>query len=194
MPQVVQVISGRTLAFPPEMFVVAHGAVREQALGRPANFDTYLRCQFTLSIPQLFAGMIGPSLDALSPERLERFQHYVSLYKKFIRPLWRTCRVYHHQPINHRGGVDSSPWFCMEFAGPDRNKAWATIVRISSSGQDTFQFHPKGLDAGKTYRVTLDSTGSQLDLEGWKLIRDGLAIPLEMRTESELLLFEAIDQ
>ena len=191
LPQVLLCYAGRSLAFPPEMFVVAHGAVREQALGRPSNLDTFLRCQFTLSVPQLYSGMIAPSVKSLHPERLERFRHYANLYKTFIRPLWPTSRVFHHEPVNRSGGVESSPWFAMEFSSPDKRKGWATIVRVGYTDDDGYLFKPKGLDLGKTYRVTFDSTGSSIDVRGLELVRDGLAIPLESRIESELLLFEA---
>ena len=192
LPQVTQVYAGRSLAYPPEIFVIAHGAVREQALGRPANLDTFLRCQFTLAIPQLFSGMIGPSLKSLHPERRERFKHYAKLYKSFIRPLWPTAKVFHHEPINLTGDVESSPWFAMEFAAPDRSRGWATIVRIGESATPLYIFRPRGVDVGKTYRVTFDSTGSTIEIKGWELKRDGLPIPLETRIASELLLFEAI--
>lgn len=190
LPQVTMVYAGRTLAYPPEIFVIAHGAVREQALGRPANLDTFLRCQFTLAVPQLFSGMIGPDLKSLHPERRARFKHYAKLYKEFIRPIWPTARVFHHAPINLRGDVESSPWFAMEFATPDGTRAWATIVRIADSDSPVYLFKPKGLDMGKTYQVTYDSTGSTIQIKGWELKRNGLPIHLETRVASELLLFE----
>ena len=190
-PHILMIYSGRTLAFPPEIFNIAFGAVREQALGRPENFNTFLRCQFTLCLPQLFAGMVAPSLDKLSEEHLERFRHYAGIYKTFIRPLWPTAKVYHHEPVNRDSQVDTSPWFAMEFCTPDRSRGWATIVRMGQTQDNAYRFKPKGLDSGKTYRVTFDSTASTITIAGWQLIRDGLAIPLETRISSELLLFES---
>lgn len=189
-PHILMIYSGRTTAFPPEIFNIAFGAVREQALGRPENFNTFLRCQFTLCLPQLFAGMVAPSLDHLSQERLELFQHYAEIYKTFIRPLWPTAEVYHHEPVNMNSQVDTSGWFAMEFTAPDKSRGWATIVRIGLTQDNAYLFKPKGLDPGKTYRVTFDSAGSTIKIDGWQLIRDGLAILLETRISSELLLFE----
>jgi len=194
LPQALMCYAGRTLAYPPESFVIAHGAVREQALGRPQNLDTFLRCQFTLSTPQIYAGMVAPSLAQLSPLRRERFLHYASVYKSFIRPMWSTCRMYHHEPVNRLGGVESSPWFAMEFASPDRSRAWATIVRIGETDDDMYVLRPRGLDPGATYAVVFDSTGSIAEIPGWQLSRDGIGIRLASRIASELLLFQAIEE
>ena len=134
--------------------------------------------------------MVAPSLDHLSQERLELFQHYAEIYKTFIRPLWPTAEVYHHEPVNMNSQVDTSGWFAMEFTAPDKSRGWATIVRIGLTQDNAYLFKPKGLDPGKTYRVTFDSAGSTIKIDGWQLIRDGLAILLETRISSELLLFE----
>jgi len=82
--------------------------------------------------------MMAPSVEGLSPERRERFLHYANLYKQFIRPLLPTCRMYHHEPINARKGVESRPWFAMEFASPERTQGWATIIRLRNGPGDRF--------------------------------------------------------
>ena len=192
MPQVLQVFSGRTVGFPPETFMIAHNAVREQLFGRPSNFDTYLRCQFTLGVPQLLSGMVGPSANEVSPERIRAFKRYADIYKQFIRPILPTANVYHHAPVNYRGGVESNPWFAMQFMAQDRSQGWMTIVRISDEGDSTYLCKPKGLNLGKVYRVTFDSSGDVVDIPGWMLARDGLAVRLESRTSSELLLLTAV--
>ena len=52
-------------------------------------------------------------------------------------------------------------------------------------------FRPRGLDPGKAYRVTFDSTGETAVVGGWELVRDGVPVHLESVLSSELLLFEA---
>lgn len=151
--------------------------------------DTNLRNTFALSTPWILAG-VAPSLEELSPERRERFAHYVTIYKEFIRPILPTCRMYHHSPVSTRGGVTSSGWFVMEYTTPDRSKGWAMIVRIGQTDSDTYLFRPRGLDRGKTYHVTFDSTGETVRLSGFDLVRDGAPIRLESIMSSELLLFE----
>jgi hypothetical protein len=98
--------------------------------------------------------------------------------------------MFHHAPVSSRGGVDSSGWFVVECIAIDRNKGWATIVRIGDSDSDTYVFQPRGLDIGKTYRVRFDSLDSEIEVSGLAMIREGLPVRLENMAASELLLFE----
>jgi alpha-galactosidase len=190
IPREFQIYSGITLGLPPEIFVIHHAGDGGVCVGKPQDLDTVLRLHFSLSTPQIFYGSVAPSLDKFSPERRERFLHYVNIYKEFIRPLFPTCKMYHHAPVTSRGGVTSSPWFAMEYASPDRAKGWATIVRIGKDETDTYLFKPRGLDPSKTYQVTFDSIGATATVDGLRLTQDGLKIRLESIGSSELLLFK----
>jgi alpha-galactosidase len=189
-PHVLQNFAGQTLAFPPENFVIALGACGRWAVARPGNLDGHLRSTFTMSTPMLFAGMVAPNLDQMPPGRIERHVHFARIYKEFIRPLLATCKLYHHAPISSRAGVTASGWLALEYGTPDRTKGWATIVRIGPSDSDRYLLLPRGLDRGKRYRVTFDSSGETATLDGWELVRDGVPVYLESVLSSELLLFE----
>jgi len=191
IPNVLRSYCGQTLGLPPESFVIAFGAYGQPTTGRPGNLDTHLRSTFSLSTPLFFAGMVGPDVERMAPERLEKHRRYAGIYKEFIRPLLPACRMYHHAPVSSRGGVDSSGWFAVEFAAPDRSKGWATVVRIGESDTDTCLFKPSGLDMGKTYRVRFDAADASLTLSGLEMVRDGLPVRLKSLASSELLLFEA---
>ena len=191
MPQLHQIYSGMTVGLPPESLVIAVGAVTEKSRGRPANLDTYLRTSFTLSTPQPIIGVVSPRINELSSERRDRYRHYIDLYKRFMRPMWPTSRMFHHEPVNDTGGVMSRPWFAVEFASENGAAAWATIVRTGPDGSDTYRLRPRGLDVGKSYRVTLDSSGQVAQVSGWELVRDGVAIRIGNVLGSELVLFEA---
>jgi len=191
MPREFQVYSGLTLGLPPEIFVILHGADGGVGVGKIQNLDTVLRMTFSLSTPQIFVGTAAPSVEELSPERRAGFLHYGKIYKDFIRPLLPTCKVYHHAPVSSRGGVESSCWFAMEFAAPDRTKGWATIVRLGKDEADTYLFKPGGLSPGKAYQVTFDSIGTTVTVDGLRLTQEGLKIRLESVGSSELLLLEA---
>lgn len=191
IPRELQVYSGLTLALPPENFVILHLAHGGGAgFGLPQSLDTILRISFATSTPQIFNGIVAPSTDTLTPERRERFLHYGRIYKEFIRPQLPTCRIYHHDPVNARSGVTSSGWFVMEYAAPDRSKGWALLVRIGQTDSDRYEFRPRGLDPGKTYRVTFDSLDTIARVDGLGLVRDGVPVRLENTGMSELLLFE----
>ena len=192
IPRELQVYSGLTLGLPPEILVVLHGAHGAGGLGRPERLQTILRMSYSLSTPQIFIGTVAPSLDDLTPERLELFQRYGKIYKEFIRPLLPTCKMFHHEPVNSRGGITSSDWFAMEFASPDRTKGWALLVRLGESSEETsYQFRPRGLNPARSYQVTFDHLDGQVEIDGWRLTLDGLPIRLDDVGSSELLLFEA---
>jgi alpha-galactosidase len=179
--------AGQTLGQPPENFVIAVGIPVFSA--NQGHFDTNLRATFALATPWL--APVAPSLEDMSPERLERYRHYADLYKNFIRPIFPTAKMYHHAPITADAGMDSSPWFAVEFASPDRAKGWAMFVRVHQGDPDIYLFRPKGLDPAKSYRVTFDSTGSTAIVDGLRLLGGGIPIRLESTLSSELLLFEA---
>jgi alpha-galactosidase len=186
MPHVLRNYSGQTMALPPENFVIAFGLP-----ARPANrghLDTHLRVTYSLSTP--WVATAAPSLEEMNPEIRQKYLHYADIYKSFIRPLLPTCKMYHHAPVTATSGVDGGPWFAVEFASPDRAKGWATIVRMAGGGSDTYVLRPRGLDPGKSYRVTFDSMGTTATVDGLSLMRDGLPIRLESNLSSELLLFE----
>jgi alpha-galactosidase len=187
MPHVLKNYSGQTMHLPPENFVNAFGIPAISA--NRGHLDTHLRVNFSLGTP--FLVPIAPSVEESNPDILREYARYSKLYKSFIRPLWPTCKMFHHAPITAEGDVDSSPWFAVEFAAPDRSKGWATIVRMREGDSDSYVFRPRGLDPARSYRVTFDSTQTTATIAGLRLIQDGLRIRLESTLSSELLLFEA---
>jgi alpha-galactosidase len=109
-----------------------------------------------------------------------------------MRPLLSDCAVYHHAPVSFRDGVNFGPWLAMEFVSPVGTKGWATIVRLGAADvSDGYLFKPRGLDVGKTYKVTFDNTGGTATIDSWSLINNGVNIRLESPLSSELLLYEA---
>jgi hypothetical protein len=129
-------------------------------------------------------------MEDMNPEVAEEYQHYVNLYKGFIRPIMPASRIFHHAPVNAQDGVEE-PWFAMEFDAADRSKGWATVVKLYP-GPTEFVLHPKGLDPGRNYKVTFDSLRSSATISGLQLMTQGLPIRLESSLDSELLLFETI--
>ena len=155
IPREQQSFAGQTLAFPPETLVILHGATGHLSPGYPENLDTILRTSFSLGTPQIFWTIVAPSPEELTPTRRDRFRHYARIYKEFIRPNMRDCRMYHHAPVSDLGGVESGGWFAVEFASADRGKAWTTIVRIGETESPVYQFRPRGLQLDRDYKVTL---------------------------------------
>lgn len=189
MPKVFQMSAGLSVYLPTEILVTPNG----MSTALP-DFVTLLRAIFALgNTPFIFNGILPRCLEDLPPTVMEKWMHYSNLYKKFIRPLLPTCKVYHHDPVNATGGVESEWWFAMEFMSPDREKGWALIVSLYMASPNTYLFKPRGLNKKRKYMVTFDNTGKTEEFDGLRLMRDGLLIHIrwqEGKPASELLLFE----
>jgi hypothetical protein len=178
-----------TVFLPPEAIVIAFGLCRPEEL---PDLDTSLRGAYALgTTPMFFTAMLPASVEEITPEDQERYQHYADLYKSFIRPLLPTCRAYHLAPVNATGGVDSGEWLALQFLSPDREKGWALIVKLSETDPDTYLLQPRGLDDAKSYKVSFDNTRTTKVFSGADLLRDGITISVEPKRRSELLLLEA---
>ena len=188
MPYVYQMLSGLSVFMPPEILVNPNGLANQQDL---PDLDTTLRGAFALgNTPLIYNAMLPKSIETLTPAVREKYLHYVTLYKEFIRPLLSVCKVYHHAPVNGDGGVDSGNWFAMEFVSPEREKGWSTIIRLAGDTTIPYLFKPRGLDAGRKYRVKFDSSGREEVHLASELAQQGLSIRLAEGSASELLLIE----
>ncbi len=189
MPLVYQMAAGFTVYLPPEALQSAyHGMWSESAPDR----ITLLRCIYALgNVPCIYWTQLPGSVAEIDPEALADWRRYARIYKDFIRPLLSAARVFHHAPVSAEGSWDSGLWLAMEFASPERTKAWATIVRFPGNREPRYVFRPKGLDPKRRYRVTFDTAGRTRVLEGSSLARDGLELEVPEEPASELLLFEA---
>jgi alpha-galactosidase len=188
-PYVYRMLSGMSVYLPPEVLVNSNGMAYPKDL---PDLDTTLRGAYALgNTPMIFNALLPKSVDELKPEIRAKFVHYANIYKGFIRPLLPTSKVYHHAPVSATGGVEFGNWFAIEFASADGKKGWATIIRLSKNGSDTYVLKPKGLDQNRTYSVILDNTGGTKSMDGANLMSTGLRIDSKSDRASELVLFEA---
>ncbi len=180
-------LAGKTLCIPPEIIEVGYGTAKERG-----PLDTYLRVNYTLAMPQHVTG-IAPTVEEMSPIVREQCLHYAEIYKNFVRPILPVSRVFHHSPSFLTGESPwEDPWFAMEYASPDGNRAWATIVHRSPSPSNDYLLKPRGLRRDRDYQVTYDSTGEKITRSGLTLVENGINLRLESVMSSELLIFEAV--
>ena len=108
--------------------------------------------------------------------------------------------VFHHTP--DIGLYKPADWCVLEYAARDKSIGYAGIFRLGTgaAGQngtvgrssDEYLFRPRGLDPSRRYRVTLDSIGKEVKVEGFELITNGIRVYLDTPHTSELLLFKEI--
>ena len=189
-PHVYRMASGMSVFLPPEIVVTPNGMYGPH---RQPDLMTTLRGAYALgNTPQIFNQVIyAQEFSEFQPEERVLLLRYANLFKQFIRPMLATCKVYHHEPVNATGSVETGNWFAMEFTSPDKAKGWATVIRLSQEVPATYQLKPRGLDVYKAYKVTFDNSGRYEILDGKTLMDDGLEITIDMKPASELVLFEA---
>jgi alpha-galactosidase len=191
MPYVYRMLAGYSVYLPPESLIAPVGMALPEE--RP-DLDTMLRSLFALgNTPMVFNSLIPKTAAEITTDIREKFLHYTTLYKRFIRPMLPSVRVYHHAPVTADGGVDSGNWFAMEFGSPDHRQGWALVIRLSPKASPGYLLEPRGLDPSKEYEVTFDSTGAREVENGSQIRQHGLRISLSNDTISELVLFEAKD-
>ena len=178
-----KIVNGTTLCLPPERCETILGAIAEGV----ADLNFMLRVG-------LFGHMclsgIYPTMAERHIQSREHWLHAISLYKAFVRPMLPTCRMFHHTPIQRQ--TERGDWVVLECASEDAGRAYVGVFRLNGAREDTYRLRPRGLDAGKSYRVTYDSAGWCRELGGGALMDEGLLVRLAGASLSELLLFEAI--
>ena len=80
----------------------------------------------------------------------------------------------------------------LEIASPDGRQGALAAFHLTQGGERIHRIVPKGLNAGLTYRVTLDNSGAVCTVSGWELLQNGIRLHIPAALSSELVLFEAI--
>ena len=190
-PLSIRAINGLSLFLPPEAICYYHNHVPHAH--QMADIDTHLRV--TLFANTIFVGF-GAQDAGRSTQYFKKTKRYISLAKSFCYPIIaERANVYHHTP--HIGVSQPADWCVIEYAAPDRARAYAGVFTLSGAtgagGSREYTLRPRGLDRSRDYAVTLDNSGSTFRAPGQELANTGLSIRLESALTSELVLFSAID-
>ena len=185
-PRSLKIFNGLSTHLPPEICLRTFGTeVQDHYLF--GDIDFQLRsCLFGQPILR----GIAPTLEELGAARKAHISHALDLYKRVIRPLLPTVRVYHHTPTLPLH--EAQPWCVLEYAAPDGDREVAGIFRLTAPHSGRYTYHPRGLRSGVTYRVTFDNSGDSFERLGFELQRDGIGVVLESALTSELLTIERV--
>ncbi|MBQ9098377.1 MAG: alpha-galactosidase [Clostridia bacterium] len=183
-PRSIAVTNGMTMCLPPEyvdrlvsgMCCHTRGSldlqVRHTLFGRPSTNDY---------------NTVGSEMN---PAQIEFVRHSFDLYKSFVRPMAGKDLMFHHTPeVNgtHPEGV-----CVLERAAEDASRSMIGVFSLCMSGARTEMVFPRGIDAGATYRITFDNSGSTATVDGYTLQQQGIRIALDGALQSELILLEKI--
>lgn len=179
-----KIVNGLTLSLPPEQCMTLLGAISRGT----SDVDFMLRIGL---FGHFCVSGIFPTMEERHAVACERWRHTIHLYKTFCRPILSTCRVFHHTPVLRHN--EPGEWCVLEFAAADATRVYAGIFRLAGAPSDTYHFRPRGLDASRRYRVTMDNYGQSYEFDGHQLINDGLRIRVPGILQSEFLLFETVE-
>ncbi|MBE6568669.1 MAG: hypothetical protein E7658_00455 [Ruminococcaceae bacterium] len=91
-------------------------------------------------------------------------KHSLAVYRDFIRPFQPTAKMYHH---NADGASARRDGFCaMELTAADRTRAAMAVFCLPGHDTSPITVYPKGPDAGRTYRITFDNSGTSAIVSG----------------------------
>ena len=185
-PRSIRAINGMTLFLPPEAICYYHNHI--PMAHQTADLDTHLRV--TLFGVPIYVGF-GAQGANRSNDYFATTRRYIELAKTFCRPIMANRPVvFHHTP--DIGLFKPADWCVLEYASPDRQRAYAGVFKINGAGPTDYIFRPRGLSLSQDYRVTLDNSQQTFVATGRELANAGLRLSFDTLLTSELLLFEAV--
>ncbi|MBQ8357234.1 MAG: alpha-galactosidase [Clostridia bacterium] len=183
-PRSVAITNGMTMCLPPElvdrlvsgMYCHTRGSldlqVRHTLFGRPST-NSY--------------NCVGSQMN---PAQIAFVKHSFDLYKSFVRPMAGKDLIFHHTPeVN---GTQPHGVCILERAAEDGSRSMIGMFNLCMAGERTETIYPRGIDAGRTYRVSFDNSGSTATVSGFTLINEGLRVRLDGALQSELILLEQL--
>lgn len=183
-PYSVMITNGMTLALPPEKVdrLFAGMGCHDQG-----SLDLHMR---NTMLGHMSLNTITPFGTQFNPVQMEFVKHSVDIYKNFIRDFLPTSKVYHHTPdtvATHKNGYS-----CIEIASKDKTKGAIAAFTLVNPKTYTYTVFPKGIDAGKTYIVTLDNSREEFEVSGRQIFTHGINIRIPTALSSELILYKEI--
>ncbi len=179
-PKSVIITNGMTMALPPERVDRLFAGMGCHTVG---SFEMHMR---NTMLSHMSLNIISPTPVEANESKLSFVKHCTDIYKSFIRPFLYKSKVYHHTPDEDKGVC------ILEIASPEKDKSAVGIFALSDIESDYITFSPKGIDAGKNYKVTLDNSGESFNVNGYELKATGLKIHIKGSMYSELVLIEEI--
>lgn len=183
-PNSVLITNGMTMVLPPERVDRLFAGMGCHAFG---SLDLQMR---NTMLTHMTLNVVAPAAAEPNPVQMEFVRHSVEVYKNFIRTFLPDALVYHHTPDTNQICEDG---FCAyEITSRDKCKSAIAVYALTCAKQDRYRVIPRGVHAGKIYKVTLDNSSAVFTISGLELINNGLAVSIPASMSSELVLFEAV--
>ena len=182
-PRSLMITNGMTMALPPER---VDRLVAGMGCHTAGTLDYHLR---NAMFGHVSLNVVGPREAAMNDEVFAFIAREVQLYKDFIRPYICDSLIYHHTESTE--AMKRGAMAALELAAKDASRDAVGVFSAANPAESETVVYPRGLDAGKTYEVTLDNSGMRYEAAGAALIRQGLRVRIPAGMASELILLEA---
>ena len=184
-PRAVAITNGISMVLPPE---------RIDRLVSGMNGHLRGSLDFTVRAAMLCkptTNTYNPLGSEMNPEELAFVQRSFRLYKEFIRPYLTDGLIFHHTP--ELNGIHPKGRAILERASVDGAKGVIGVFNLADVRPEdgTVTVYPRGLDEGRTYRVTLDNRQTSFTASGWELANGGIRVRLPASLTSELIVYES---
>ena len=183
-PRSLTVTNGMTMALPPERVDRLFAGMGCHEHG---TLDMQMR---NTMLTHMSLNVIAPAKTQENPVQTEFVRHSVDIYKKFIRPFLPNAKIYHHTP---ESGLLKDDFYILEIASSDLKKGAIAVFSLPESTKQRIAVIPKGINAGKNYKITLDNSGAEYFAKGNELLMNGIPISIPSSMSSELILFESTE-
>ena len=180
MPRSITITNGMTMALPPERVDRLFAGMGCHTTG---SLDAHLR---NTMLGHISLNVISPEGAEINTQAIEFIRHSTDIYKSFIRPFLAECKTYHHTP-----DLTDSDISTLEISAPDKTKGALTVITLCNCKENNIVVKPKGIDASKNYRVTLDNDGETFEISGRQLKTHGIPVEISASLSSELILYAA---
>ncbi|NLG36798.1 MAG: alpha-galactosidase [Clostridiales bacterium] len=183
-PRSFRILSGMTLALPPEYIDrFLFGNYGWRTGDADFELDLLLFARPTLS------PIDTPDAPA-NPVLAGKLRNRIALYKEFVATFIANCRVYHHTQVNP--GPHSSGIGILEYAASDKRRGMIGIFGLAGCTDCELCVTPKGLHPGYTYQITFLHSMETARRTGLDIMREGLPIIGMHPLASRVVLFEAV--
>lgn len=182
-PRSVAITNGMTMALPPEVVDRLASGMNSHTAG---SLDFNIR-QTLFGKPTTNAyNTLGTQYN---PQQIEFVRHTYDIYKHYVRPYACEGRIYHHTPeffeIQPRGTL------ILERSDKDRTIGIIGVFSMSATAEPVVVY-PKGVLPGKTYRVLFDNSASEVTIDGYRMMTEGLRVEMKSALSSQLIAYEEL--
>lgn len=178
-----RILNGATICLSPELCESVIGGISEGVSDLDFLIRLNLFCHFKVS------GLFPTSVER-NDAAFDRWQHGITLYKGFCRPILATSQLFHHTPIQTQ--TEPGDWVVLEVAAADRAGAYIGVFRLPGATTDAYLVRPRGLDPGRRYRVRRDTRANERIIDGGTLMDNGIRVDVPGALCSELILIDEV--